>query len=751
MIAGTLAESGVFSSIGFTPPNADGASWLVASRHHPRSAGCRRSLWGPGSDSCAWITSGSGRLPDCPQEPSYTAAALAWHGSDDDLPYCVFVAALVPIAAAAMALDASWAVTVAQNGTVRLLAGYPGQSLPPLGWHIDVGRPVAVAVSGNPLRVLWAAEEMLKLYELSGDDEPSGSVLPMPAPIRALALSPSGDLAVVAFSDGTLRILNVRTEELGPTLAAEAVPVRAVAIASDQGPAAAILDDGRILYYDLTKGSSRVVGIAPHARLVAVTPYGDVVITEGPRGSVRRWSWPHSAPPDTFQIAEVITAIATDRRGGRILAGASTGAVWLDNLADGSRIPLINMKASPLRDYSLSRSIADQSSRSRFVVDHDVRFTVYRPLVLLPEVWTSLLVFAHKTTLLENPGKAPIDPNVLVAARAHAHFGDATPYPVSADARQGLTRGAHLRITLDLPGIQCNPPEAKIGWWEPVHDVTFRLLAGRDLAGTVVRGAVRIWCGPLLLGEVLLAISIAVGGAVAESQLVTDSAYRYRKIFPSYSHKDGALVAAFAEAARVLGDRYLQDLLTLRAGERWETRLLQLIEDADVFQLFWSSNSMYSRHCRDEWEHALALRRPAFIRPLYWEEPLPQDPRLGLPPAALRESHFVKVGLRKFVIPPVTEQSPTIRDGFREPGAGFLSAPKGSVAVESSDPEPNVSTNLRYPRTVRSGARRSGARSSGARSGKPLRFARRQALVLAAAALVLLLLAVVGLIASQIH
>jgi hypothetical protein len=83
-------------------------------------------------------------------------------------------------------------------------------------------------------------------------------------------------------------------------------------------------------------------------------------------------------------------------------------------------------------------------------------------------------------------------------------------------------------------------------------------------------------------------------------------------------------------------------VLTLRSGERWQTRLPELIEQADVFQLFWSNNSMRSPYCREEWEHALALGRPLFVRPVYWEDPMPQDPTLGLPPVALRELHFIK-------------------------------------------------------------------------------------------------------------
>jgi hypothetical protein len=57
--------------------------------------------------------------------------------------------------------------------------------------------------------------------------------------------------------------------------------------------------------------------------------------------------------------------------------------------------------------------------------------------------------------------------------------------------------------------------------------------------------------------------------------------------------------------------------LTAPKTEKQHDRLLELIQEADVFQLFWSSNSMRSQYCQQEWEHALALRRPAFVRPLY--------------------------------------------------------------------------------------------------------------------------------------
>ena len=324
------------------------------------------------------------------------------------------------------------------------------------------------------------------------------------------------------------------------------------------------------------------------------------------------------------------------------------------------------------------------------VVDEDVQFTVYRPQTLTPEQWATMVVFAHKTTLLEEPGRPPLDPVADVEARARAQFGGSPPRPISGDARQGLPRGSQLRIAPDLPGIECNPEAAEVKWWEPVHEVGFRLRARAGRAGSVVHGAVRVWSGPLILGEVSIAIRVtATGEQAASSPPVGEQVQRYRKIFPSYSHQDRSFVENFAMLARATGDQYLQDVLTLRAGEQWDARLLQLIDEADMFQLFWSHNSMRSPHCRDEWEHALALRRDTFIRPVYWEDPLPEDPAQQLPPARLRELHFVKV-------PPVLPAP--LRAGPVEPAGTASQAQPGPRRPPAGTGQPTPT-----PETVPSG------------------------------------------------
>jgi hypothetical protein len=189
----------------------------------------------------------------------------------------------------------------------------------------------------------------------------------------------------------------------------------------------------------------------------------------------------------------------------------------------------------------------------------------------------------------------------------------------------------------------------------------------------VVRGAVRVWHGPLIIGEVSVAIRV-VPFLTEAPGAVTESAPRYRKIFPSYSHADAAIVDGFAEVVRTFGDQYLRDVVAIRAGERWRERLPELIAEADVFQLFWSSNSMRSPYCQEEWEHALSLRRPLFVRPFYWEDPRPEDRASGLPPVALDALEFVKVSLGPAVQGTASPPAPA---GRRRRGQTRRKRPKG--------------------------------------------------------------------------
>jgi hypothetical protein len=61
-----------------------------------------------------------------------------------------------------------------------------------------------------------------------------------------------------------------------------------------------------------------------------------------------------------------------------------------------------------------------------------------------------------------------------------------------------------------------------------------------------------------------------------------------------------------------------------------------MIDQATIFQLFWSETAAQSPYCQQEWEYALKLNRDNqyFIRPVYWMQPMP------LPPTNLQHLHF---------------------------------------------------------------------------------------------------------------
>ena len=310
------------------------------------------------------------------------------------------------------------------------------------------------------------------------------------------------------------------------------------------------------------------------------------------------------------------------------------------------------------------------------VIDENVQFTVFRPQVVRPGVWYPLLAFAH---LAERSPDAPpdqLDPLDRVRTWAAQILGsdmEAYASPTS-DARAGVPRESELTFVPEIDGMEFNPPRRTFRWLEDVHKEEFRLRASPALTGSVARGRLTVFLGVLILADVELAIRIASTAATptlqpAASQtpsrtidprevaLEAVHAHPYRKIFPSYSHLDVAIVEQAEVLGRALGDVYVRDRTVLRSGEDWNARLLELIDEADIFQLFWSSNAMRSEYVRQEWEYALSRGRRFFIRPTYWEEPMPRSTDPELPPPKLSQLHFQS--LRRDALADPVAEAPT--------------------------------------------------------------------------------------------
>ena len=337
----------------------------------------------------------------------------------------------------------------------------------------------------------------------------------------------------------------------------------------------------------------------------------------------------------------------------------SSSPFHADPLPEATRMPESIVQSAPGEleeshppDYDGSKPITDldKTASDSAHSAEEVQFTVYRPTAIKPLAWYTLLAFAHRSTLPADATTYQRHPLAEVEQQASKILGSLTPQyqTVTQDSNFPVFQAMEITFVPEVPGVEFNPSRRSFFWEETVHREEFRLRADAAMDGKVARGRITVFLGSIILADVSLNIRVHKSASLRQerSEFSTDRSSAYKKIFASYSHKDTGIVKQFVHYAKALGDEYFMDLTHLRAGERWSERLQHMIRDANIFQLFWSSNSMRSPYVKREWEYALSLHRPGFIRPTYWEEPLPCSSTENLPPEELLQIHFQQINFK---------------------------------------------------------------------------------------------------------
>jgi hypothetical protein len=268
----------------------------------------------------------------------------------------------------------------------------------------------------------------------------------------------------------------------------------------------------------------------------------------------------------------------------------------------------------------------------------DVRFTAFYPKEVAVNTWYTLLAYAHLDSVL---AKVQADAGKFKEEMGSAHRESRSPTSAK------LTRGTEITIVPQLDNVTFNPERITFKWAEDFHRAEFRFTASKDLAGSAGNGMVSIFVGPLIVGTIKLALLFEETGALppvnlSTNQQTTTTMYKQEQIFVSYSHTDTPVVLACRNAYQALGYDVLIDVDDLRAGQQWNQALMGMIDRADIFQLFWSERSAQSTYVHQEWEYALQrlqTKGEGFIRPVYWEKPLPP------PPPELATLHFAYLPL----------------------------------------------------------------------------------------------------------
>lgn len=246
-----------------------------------------------------------------------------------------------------------------------------------------------------------------------------------------------------------------------------------------------------------------------------------------------------------------------------------------------------------------------------------IRFSAYYPKEAAPQEWLPLRAYVFRRTAA---GAVEADALKVLGERLAEYR------PVAGESSAPLAEGALVTATPDLPGFQFNPPSASVAFYEGWHAFDFRLRAATATAEQAANGRIVFTAEGVIVADLPLSVFVtsSASAVFAPASAAVDP---FDAIFCSYSHRDTAIVERLERAYKALGLDYLRDVTTLRSGEEWNPRLLALIDEADIFQLFWSNAAAESRYVQQEWEHAVSLGRgAAFIRPVYWEQPLPNIP-----------------------------------------------------------------------------------------------------------------------------
>jgi hypothetical protein len=262
-------------------------------------------------------------------------------------------------------------------------------------------------------------------------------------------------------------------------------------------------------------------------------------------------------------------------------------------------------------------------------------FTAAHPGELPKNSWGTLIVFMHLESRVQEARDLAVGLGKLKGADTLS---------VSTGAASRVPRGTTLVITPRLEGFDVNPLSTTIDWREDIQSVDFRIKPSDAPVGPVV-GQVEISVSGLPIARIPLSIltRAPTGPRTQESPANVTGARAFQTVFASHARTDANVVDACAEVYKGLGIYTIIDKKALIGGQPWRAGIQALMAQADSFQLFWSEDASVSPPVQEEIENALLVRagrEAGYIRPLYWQDPVPALP------ASLRDLNFAFIDLK---------------------------------------------------------------------------------------------------------
>lgn len=337
---------------------------------------------------------------------------------------------------------------------------------------------------------------------------------------------------------------------------------------------------------------------------------------------------------------------------------ANVTIIELQNQGDGiSQSTMQKLQAFQLPELfgieiskvQVTRLSPSDTTSNRFLLEDDpiafrnssteekrIQFSVYHPIKIAAESWSTLLAYVHlKNAIMDIQDDAQGYLDKLKEFYDIAQIQSPVQIPT----------GSEIIVVPHLEGCQFNPPQSSVLFLENWHRIIFRVRpknSSNGISRSIVKGKITFFVGAVIIAEIDIwaKIDSETETAIGKTEIL-ETTNPYQSVFVSYAHSDVEIIEYLENAYKVLGIQYLRDVHFLRSGEKWNEKILNKIEEADIFQLCWSENAKDSQYVKQEWEHALEQDRNYFIRPVYWEKPLPE------PPKELAELHFAYLDISK--------------------------------------------------------------------------------------------------------
>lgn len=262
-----------------------------------------------------------------------------------------------------------------------------------------------------------------------------------------------------------------------------------------------------------------------------------------------------------------------------------------------------------------------QQGRGQINADaaQETQFAAYYPREMVSQVWLPMTAYIFRASSAET-----------VAKDAEKQLGGliSVMRRVAQVARRAIPSGTLVTATPYLPGFQFNPPQITVGFFEEWHRFDFKMRPVDAPPNHSANGVLTFTVDGIIVADVPLSVFISTEKTTATGENLLTTQKLYDSIFCSYSHTDTAIIERVERVYRSLGFDFLRDVHTLRSGQHWSDEIYAMIDKADIFQLFWSQTAAQSQYVEKEWRYALKLNRDGqnFIRPVYWQAPMPNVP-----------------------------------------------------------------------------------------------------------------------------